>query len=387
MKLAVIGLGQCGGNIANEFARLNLRAHVVRGVDIVTSALAVNTDAAELSNLTHINPDFQHRILIGSRETGGHGVGKINELGAEVARQNTDRVIMALKNSPQFLETDAFLLTAGAAGGTGSGSIAVMTQYIKELYANKPIYNLIVLPFKQEETAEERGIYNVATCLKSSYLVADAIFLVDNQRFISKGIPTRNDMSRINAMIVEPFYNLLCAGEEKKFKYIGSKLLDAGDIIQTLEGWTTIGYGQSKTPLVKSFARDPNDFRNKIVETQKGLQVMLDALSSLSLKCEPVESKRALYLVSAPDKEINMELVNNLGTHLRKIAPAAEVRSGDYPREKGLLNITVVMSQISHIEKIMGYFAKAINLVSALTRQRQMTSDGNLDFNLIPSLL
>jgi hypothetical protein len=28
-------------------------------------------------------------------------------------------------------------------------------------------------------------------------------------------------------MIAEPFYNMLCAGEEKKSKYIGAKLLDA----------------------------------------------------------------------------------------------------------------------------------------------------------------
>ena len=36
MKLLVIGLGQCGGRIADEFARLNVRSRVQRGIDIIT---------------------------------------------------------------------------------------------------------------------------------------------------------------------------------------------------------------------------------------------------------------------------------------------------------------------------------------------------------------
>ncbi len=86
MKLVVIGVGQCGGRIADEFARLNKKAISRRRIEIVPGTFAVNTDAADLSGLTNIKPDYQHRILIGGRKTGGHGVGKINEMGDEVAR-------------------------------------------------------------------------------------------------------------------------------------------------------------------------------------------------------------------------------------------------------------------------------------------------------------
>ena len=74
MKIVVIGLGQCGGRIADEFAKLNNKAKRQRGIEIVTGAFAVNTDAADLSGLTAIKRDYQHRILIGGRKTGGHGV-------------------------------------------------------------------------------------------------------------------------------------------------------------------------------------------------------------------------------------------------------------------------------------------------------------------------
>jgi hypothetical protein len=79
--------------------------------------------------------------------------------------------------------------------------------------------------------------------------VADAVFLVDNQRYVRKDSSIQTNLTKINSMIAEPFYNMLCAGEEKKSKYIGAKLLDAGDIIQTVVGWTVIGYGKTDAPI------------------------------------------------------------------------------------------------------------------------------------------
>jgi cell division GTPase FtsZ len=355
MKLVVIGFGQCGSRIADEFARLNRRARSTRGIEIITGAFAVNTDAADLTGLSHIKPDYQHRILVGGRQTGGHGVGKINELGAEIAREDADKVIDAIRTAPHFFESDAFLLIAGAAGGTGSGAIPIMTQYIKERYMDKPVYNLIILPFEHEETTEERTIYNSATCLKSANSVADAVILIDNQRYVRKDFSLRNNLAKINALIVEPFYNLLCAGEEKKPKYIGAKMLDAGDIIQTLSGWTVMGYGKSELSLFNLPFKGRN-FRGKSTETHKGIQAMDEAISDLSLGCNPADSHRALYLLSAPAKEMNMDLVKELGNYLKGLLPEAVIRNGDYPREKGLMDITVILSELSEVEKIRKYY-------------------------------
>jgi len=390
MKLVVVGFGQCGGRIADEFARLNMRAHAQRGIDIITGAFAVNTDVADLSGLIRIKSDYQHRILIGGRKTGGHGVGKINELGAEIAKEDGDKIIDTIRIARQFSETDAFLLIAGAAGGTGSGALPIMTQQIKERYIDKPVYALIVLPFEHEEITEERTIYNAATCLKSTYLVADAIFLVDNQRYVRKDSSIKNNLASINTLIVEPFYSLLCAGEEKKPKYIGAKMLDAGDIIQTMAGWTAIGYGKSKLPLFR-FPFGGGNFRGKSTETQKGIQAMSGAISSLSLRCKPVDSKRALYLVSGPDNEVSMDLVKEIGAYLKALAPEAIIRSGDYPRGRGLLDITVILSELSDVEKARNYFTKAISLISTIKKRQEGIEGtyGTLEGTLedIPSLL
>ncbi|MDD4860108.1 MAG: tubulin/FtsZ family protein [Dehalococcoidales bacterium] len=391
MKLIVVGLGQCGGRIADEFARLNARARAMRSLDIITGAFAVNTDVADLSGLTAIRPDYEHRILIGSRKTGGHGVGKINELGTEVAREDADKVIETIRATKRFAETDAFLLCASAGGGTGSGSIPVMTQRIKERYIDKPVYNLIVLPFEHEEITEDRTIYNVATCLKSSYLVADSVFLIDNQRFAMKDAPILNNLSKINGIIVEPFFNILCAGEEKNPKHIGAKMLDAGDIIQTLVGWTTLGFGRSESSIFKSFFGEKRDFRDKATDTQKGTRALDQAISNLSLKCNPTDCKRALYLISAPGKEINMDLIKELGTYLKTMAPEAVIRSGDYPRERGSFDVTVILSELIDVEKIRNYFTKAISLIAALKKRQEGIASRQKDIEVtihdIPSLL
>jgi len=306
MKLVVIGFGQCGGRIADEFARLNRRAHAQRRIDIITGAFAVNTDAADLSGLTTIRADYRHRILIGGRKTGGHGVGKIMELGAEIAREDGDKIIDAIRGTKRLYESDAFLLIASAAGGTGSGAIPIITQRIKERYMDKPVYDLIIMPFEHEETTEERAIYNSALCIKSVNLIADAVILVDNQRYIRKDFSLRNNLSKINKLIVEPFYDLLRAGEEKKAKYIGAKTLDAGDIIQTLVGWTAIGYGKSQVPMFNLPFSRKSDFRSKSIEIHKGIQAMDEAMSELSMGCNPTDASRALYLLSAPSKESSL---------------------------------------------------------------------------------
>ena len=98
-----------------------------------------------------------------------------------------------------------------------------------------------------------------------------------------KDSPISHNLAKINTTIVQPFFNLLCAGEEKKSKYIGAKILDAGDIIQTLVGWTTLGYGRSQTSMFKSLFGRGRDFRNKASETQKGVQALDEAVSGLSI--------------------------------------------------------------------------------------------------------
>jgi cell division GTPase FtsZ len=374
MKLLVVGLGQCGCRVADEFANLNKIAHAQRGIEIVPGAFAVNTDAADLSGLKHIKPDYNHRILIGGRKTNGHGVGKINELGAEVARSDGDKVIDSIRSVKSLFEADAFMLVASAGGGTGSGSIAIITKLVKERWPDMPVYDTIVLPFEHEQATEEKTIYNCATCLKAVNSVADAVFLVDNQRYVAKDFSLMNNLSKVNSMIVSPFYNMLCAGEEKKQKFIGAKTLDAGDIMATISGWTVLGYGQSDITRSWSPFHDKRNFYDKGHETNRGIRAMDSAIADLSLGCNPADAGRALYLVTAPAKEMNMDLVKELGEYVRDLCPQATIRSGDYPREKGNLDVTLILSELRGVEKVKKYFERSLQYIPEMKKRREEIS-------------
>ncbi len=371
MKLVVVGFGQCGGRIADEFARLNKRARSRRGIEIIVDTFAVNTDSADLAGLLTIKTDYQHRILIGAGTTHGHGVAKISEVGAQIAKEDADKVLDAMRTPQHLFEADAFLVVAGAAGGTGSGATPVVAKVVKERFADKPVYAIVVLPFEHEEVTEERALYNTAVCLKSAYSVADAVILVDNQRYVRKDFSLQNNLLKINQLIVEPFFNLLCAGEEKKPKHIGARMLDAGDIMQTLNGWTAIGYGKSLLPLITLPTDWSRNFRKKSTKTHKGLEAMDEAISDLTIGCNPHEAYRALYLLSAPAKEMSMDLVKELGDHLRSVAPQAVIRGGDYPREKGALDITVILSEFSDVERVRDFYNKSASLVKELEERQK----------------
>jgi len=198
-------------------------------------------------------------------------------------------------------------------------------------------------------------------------------------------------MAQINALIVEPFYNLLCAGEEKKRKHIGARMLDAGDIIQTLVGWTVIGYGKSLLPLIRLPFEQRRDFRKKSTATHKGIQAMDGAMSELSLKCNPQDANRALYLLAAPAKEMNMDLIKELGDYLKDLAPKAIIRNGDYPREKGMLDVTVILSELNTVEKVRDYYNISASLIPTIKeRQKEIKSKlGEIEDAAkdIPSLL
>ena len=361
MRLLVIGLGQCGSRVADQFVRLNKRAQAQWGINIVTGTFAVNTDQTDLTGLTHIGSDFMHRILIGGRKTWGHGVGKINEMGAELAREDGDKVVDAVRTSSNFYQTHAFMLIAGAAGGTGSGAISVIAQMLKERYVGKPVYSLVVLPFEHEEMAELRSVYNTATCLKSIQSVADGVFLADNQRYVRKDVSLAMNLERINSTIAEPFYDMMCAGEITKFKYVGAKVLDAGDIMQSIDGWTAIGVGRSGIPRAFRFPWElaKVSFKEKGEETLRAMQAMDAAFSELSVGCSPEDAGRALYLMAAPAKDMSMDIAKGLGDYLRELAENAVIRAGDFPRGGSTVDVTVILSQLAFVQKVRDYYDRA----------------------------
>jgi cell division GTPase FtsZ len=361
MKIIAIGIGQCGGRIADEFDRLNKKAKSKRGLEIVTGTFAVDTDTAALSELESIKANYRRRILVGIQVSQGHGKVKINKIGAEIFKKEADKIIDTVRLVKRFQETDAILIVASGAGGTGSGGMPIILQDMKERYKDKAVYGLVVFPFDHEIGDEKLFISNTASCLKSSYAVSDGIFLVDNQKFIQQDPSLIHNMARFNQLIAEPFYNLLCAGEEKNPRHIGSKLMDAGDIIQTIKGWTVLGHGESHLSLARRLLKKSVNFNKKSRETDIGIKVVEEAIGKLTMKCNPADAAATLYLLAAPAGEISMNLLNHLGDYLKGLAPNAVIRSGDYPTKKSQISIDVVLSQLEAIDRVREIYEASVD--------------------------
>ena len=53
------------------------------------------------------------------------------------------------------------------------------------------------------------------------------------------------------------------------------------------------------------------------------------------------------------------------------MAPTATIRNGDYPREKGVLEVTIVLSGLSDVDKIREYYGKITDLIPEFERRQQ----------------
>jgi len=365
MKLMVIGLGGCGNRIADEFARLGERAQHERGAKVIIDAFAVDTDAAAMGGLQYIRSHKDQRVVIGEARTRSHGTGGLAELGAQVFKDDGYKIVDSLRKAKRFPETDAFLLIAGAAGGTGSGGIPVLAKIMKERFTDKPVYSVIVLPFEHEEAIDERVVLNTAVCLKSVHAASDAVFLVDNQRYAAKGYSLASNIEKTNRLIADPFFSLLCAGEETKRKRIGVHVLDAGGILQSLTGWTVVGYGRVELRMI---TLPWDEIENK------GNQVMEIALSELSLSCDTKSATKALYMVSAPAEEMNLDLIKFLGERLRNLSPGATIRYGDYPFNKGYIDVTLIFSGLKDVEKVTNFYTKSVGVAERIKTKQDVAA-------------
>ena len=355
MKIIAIGLGQCGAGVADEFSQLNHRSKTKGGFEIIPGVFAVSPSTADLVKPVAIETDFKHRILVGTERLKGSGVEGDSELGATIMEEQADLVIEAVRTNPDFYQIDAILLIAGAAGGFGSGALPVLARHLKSRFQGKIIYALVILPFERESIDDTRAAENTANCLKSIEPIADAVFLVNNELYRSKSM--EDDYMEINREIVKPFYNLLCAGAEKRKKHIGAKLLDAGDIIETLGGWTVLASSEVK---IRSNLGDRIFHKeSKQIEGEAGIRAMDEALGTAMSLCKPEDALSALYLIAAPSQDINVSVIKSLGTYLKQSAPNAILRSGDYPIGNQTMEVTIILSNLRDAEIVRRYHTPA----------------------------
>ena len=82
------------------------------------------------------------------------------------------------------------------------------------------------------------------------------------------------------------------------------------------------------------------------------------------------KASRALFLVSAPAGEMNMHIVKEIGERLRIMAPKATIRNGDYPRERNIIDVNLILSGFNNLAKIKEYYKKSLQMIPEFEKRR-----------------
>lgn len=403
MKLVVVGTGQGGSNIADEFVALgqwvwnNRRVRIFTGTEsdpLAKGVFAVNLGAGDLYGLEHIPQTDDHTILLGTTdEFRGRGAGKVNADGAEQARRDSRKIVSTIRDHGDVYSADAIMVIATTAGGTGSGSVGVIVDVLKEEF-KKPVYAMLVLPFENQYD-EPDSVINTATCLKKvlENSKADAVFLVDNQKFARKQDAMGVNFATINRKIADSFMDILCVGEETDRRFIG-EVLDANDVIRILKGPTVIGVSHAEVPMNRKprnaglFGRLRNNDRTQQhfsvskAQIERAQTVVTQALSELSLDCEYYEDGKVLYdaqhvlgLFSGPAHEATEEIVEMMDNTFAELVPGAGRRKGTYPgRTSDTISVTAIVANIGEgkaMDRIEWFYREAANMMNTSRDRRE----------------
>jgi cell division GTPase FtsZ len=142
-----------------------------------------------------------------------------------------------------------------------------------------------------------------------------------------------------------------------------------------MDGWTAIGYGKSVLPLITWPRDNSRDSLRKDIRTEQGMYAMNEALAEMSFDCRPCDAYKALYLVAAPAKEMSRDLTEELGDYMRKAAPNAQIKGGEYPRDRGLMNVTVILSSFGENDRLKYFYDKSVSLLQERERLQQSKAD------------
>ena len=354
MRVALIGVGQAGGKVAQAIAEFDYEMDF----GAVQSAFAVNTAEADLQSL-----DID-TMLIGQDRVKGHGVGGDNELGAEIMQSEATEVMGGLDGRITS-QTEAVMVVAGLGGGTGSGGAPALARELGRVY-DIPVYVLGVLPGR-----DEGGIYqaNAGRSLKTVIREADAALLIDNDAWRESGESVQEGFDAINRQIAQRVGVLLASGEA--VEGVGESVVDSSEIINTFRegGIASLGYATAEAS--EEAAENVNTVTSL---TRNAL------LTSMSLP-DAVEAEAALLVIAGRPERISRKGVERARSWVEEETGSLQVRGGDFPLDSDRLGALVLLCGVERSRRVEEFMERARE-ASANAEGEGPTTEEMFDENL-----
>jgi cell division GTPase FtsZ len=373
MRIGLIGLGQAGGKIADRLLEYDLNEN--DGGHFVQGCVAVNTARQDLSGLDMV-PE-ENRVLMGESRVKGNGVGADNTKGRDIMEEEVGEVLQYVNEMP-IHNIDAFVLTAALGGGTGSGGMPVLARELSRRFS-EPVFGLGVLP------AEDEGsIYsiNAARSLEACVEETDNLMIFDNELW-SKGKSLEDSYRELNDKLASRFGTLFSAGEVEDNTDSAQSVVDASEVINTLDcgGITSIGYAEAQLDnekvnpgLIKRFMGGSKVDENKATTRMRTLAEK-SISGKLTLQANIESTERALILYSGPPKFLTRKGTEEGRSIIERRCDCMEVRGGDYPRNHPSVTATVVLSGLYDVPRVKELQKMAVEADKEIKQMREERED------------
>jgi len=311
-KIKVVGLGGAGCNAVTRMVR-----EEIHGVEFI----AMNTDAQHLA-IT----EAPVRIQLGERCTRGLGAGGDHIIGRKAAEESHEEIMQVISGA------DMVFVTAGMGGGTGTGSIALVTEIAKQ--SGALTISVVTKPFTFEGThrsqVAEEGIIGLIDKV-------DTLIIIPNDRLL--------DLCQQKTSVDGAFRladEVLCHGVQAIAEVItvpGLINLDFADVRAVMKdagpAWMSIGRGSGQ---------------NRTVDAAK------EALASPLLDISIDGATGALFNVTGGN-DLTLYEVNEAAESIRQsVDPEANVIFGVAldPRMSNEVRLTLIATGFTTKEALAG---------------------------------
>lgn len=289
VNLGVVGVGQCGSKLAEEF--------YTRGY----SAVAINTATQDLK---HVNVPEDNKLFL---DYALGGAGKDLDTGQAAAETYADEILKFLDE--HFEDNEILMLCVSGGGGTGSGSAETMVKLMSQL--GKPMSVLYVLPMASEDSlSKHNSIQTLAKLAKmASSDVISSLFVVDNAKIelMHPGLSMAQFWKTANHSIVEPvhLFNKLSANPSEHTS------LDPMDFSRVFVGTGDCAlYGMIE---VEDYMEDESVAEAMLTSLDSGLlSADFDLGQTRSAGVIVTGSKKALEAVPAANLEYGFAMVSKI---------------------------------------------------------------------------
>lgn len=303
MRFLTIGLGHCGGKIANDFKKIAMESR-----KILVDVCAINTDKADLA--THRQIPEENKLLIGT----GKGAAKNWKEGYEAAIQARTNMKWLVEKL-LMPDTDVIVLTIGEGGGSGSGIAPIIVEIVEEL--GKSCIAIATMPFEAESV---KAKVNAAMGLDLLYRqeALKTLICIANDKIIAH-FPDKlltKAYEKVNETVVDTFLGLV------NLAHLPSKAdrIDESELASIFEypGFATLANYKTSANLVENLAATLRHSWN----------------GSLFADVDASTATGVIFGVKGPTSLFTTVQVDSVRRTFRELLAGRDVMLGIYPVER-----------------------------------------------------